>query len=190
MLAEWQQWQTHPAWDDSPVIDTIYFGGGTPSHIDPSAISRILSRIGATARSLLGPKSPSRPIPTTSPRPPPRAWCAAGINRISLGVQSFAPDALAWMHRTHDAERIPLAVAQIREAGITDLSLDLIFGLPATLDRCLGDDLERAIGLGPEHLSLYGLTVEEHTPLGRWTREGKVTPVDEDRYADRIPLRA
>ena len=147
----------------------------------PSVVS--FPESASTARSRLVPKLRSRPIPTTSPPQPPALGVRPGINRISLGVQSFAPEALAWMHRTHDAERIPLAVAQIRESGITDLSLDLIFGLPATLDRCWETDLERAIGLGPEHLSLYGLTVEEHTPLGRWTREGKVTPVDEDRYA-------
>ena len=183
VVAEWQQWQTHQAWDESPVIDTIYFGGGTPSHIDPSGIGRILTRISADRTVIAGAEITLEANPDDVTTAAARSWHAAGINRISLGAQSFEPEALAWMHRTHDAERIPLAVAQIREAGITDLSLDLIFGLPAALNRCWERDLERAIALGPEHLSLYGLTVEEHTPLGRWTREGRVTPVDEDRYA-------
>lgn len=183
VLAEWQQWQTHPAWNDSPVIDTIYFGGGTPSHIDPSAITRIVSRIGADRAITTGAEITLEANPDDITTAAAHAWRAAGVNRISLGVQSFEPGALAWMHRTHDAERIPLAVAQIRESGITDLSLDLIFGLPAALDRSWESDLERAIALGPEHLSVYGLTVEEHTPLGRWTKEGRVTPVEEDRYA-------
>ena len=111
------------------------------------------------------------------------AWRAAGVNRVSLGVQSFDPGVLRWMHRTHDAAQVAPAVQAIREAGIAAISLDLIFGLPAALDRDWDRDLAAAFDLWPDHLSLYGLTVEEHTPLGRWTARGDVTPVDEERYA-------
>jgi oxygen-independent coproporphyrinogen-3 oxidase len=111
------------------------------------------------------------------------AWRAGGINRVSLGAQSFDPVVLGWMHRTHSAEQIGAAVETLRDAGIPELSLDLIFGLPAALARSWGSDLEAALALRPGHLSLYGLTIEDHTPLARWTARGEVAPVDEDRYA-------
>jgi oxygen-independent coproporphyrinogen-3 oxidase len=102
---------------------------------------------------------------------------------VSLGAQSFDPSVLGWMHRTHSAGQIGSAVKVLRDAGMPELSLDLIFGLPAALQRDWGTDLERALALRPEHLSLYGLTVEDHTPLARWTARGEVAPVDEERYA-------
>src|SRR6185312_7213303 len=100
-----------------------------------------------------------------------------------LGVQSFDPAVLAWMHRTHTVGQIGTAVEVLRAAGIAELSLDLIFGLPAALGRDWHRDLAAAFALAPDHLSLYGLTVEDHTPLGRWTARGEVAPVDEERYA-------
>jgi oxygen-independent coproporphyrinogen-3 oxidase len=111
------------------------------------------------------------------------AWRRAGVNRLSIGAQSFDPAVLAWMHRTHTDGQIATAVDTARAAGIPEVSLDLIFGLPAALQRDWARDLERAIALEPEHLSLYGLTVEEHTPVGRWAASGRMTPVDEVRYA-------
>jgi oxygen-independent coproporphyrinogen-3 oxidase len=111
------------------------------------------------------------------------AWRAAGVNRISLGAQSFDPGVLRWMHRTHDAAQISGAVEVLRSAGITELSLDLIFGLPALLERDWSADLDQVLALAPDHLSLYGLTVEERTPLARWAARGAVIPVDDERYA-------
>jgi oxygen-independent coproporphyrinogen-3 oxidase len=111
------------------------------------------------------------------------AWRAAGVNRVSLGVQSFQPAVLEWMHRTHTASQAAEAVHALRAARIDDISLDLIFGLPSALNRDWASDLEHAFALEPDHLSLYGLTVEPRTPLGRWTDRGEVMPVDEDQYA-------
>jgi oxygen-independent coproporphyrinogen-3 oxidase len=105
------------------------------------------------------------------------------VNRVSLGAQSFDPAVLVWMHRTHSAAQIGAAVETLRDRGIAELSLDLIFGLPPALGREWGADLERALALRPGHLSLYGLTVEDRTPLARWTARGEVVPVDEEQYA-------
>jgi oxygen-independent coproporphyrinogen-3 oxidase len=105
------------------------------------------------------------------------------VNRVSLGVQSFDASVLRWMHRTHTVEQVAPAVDAVRSAGIADLSIDLIFGLPAALGRDWNNDLAAAIALAPDHLSLYGLTVEAHTPLARWAERGEVAPVDEERYA-------
>jgi putative oxygen-independent coproporphyrinogen III oxidase len=183
VLREWEWWQDHEIWIGSEAVDTVYFGGGTPSRLEPRGISAILERI-AAHRSV----SPSaevtleaNPEDVTTERA--AAWDAAGVNRISLGAQSFDSSVLTWMHRTHTAARTEAAVETLRSAGIYDLSLDLIFGLPISLGRSWRADLDRALALRPDHLSLYGLTVEDHTPLARWTARGEVVPVDDGRYA-------
>jgi oxygen-independent coproporphyrinogen-3 oxidase len=183
VLREWEGWQDHESWVGSQSVDTIYFGGGTPSRLDPGGISAILERI-ASDRQI----SPSAEVtleanPDDVTQQRAAAWAAAGVSRVSLGAQSFDPGVLAWMHRTHTAEQTDAAVEALRNAGIAELSLDLIFGLPASLERSWCADLDRAVALGPDHLSLYGLTVEDHTPLARWTARGEVVPVNEDRYA-------
>src|SRR5207245_9251821 len=96
-----------------------------------------------------------------------RSWLAAGINRVSLGAQSFDETVLKWMHRSHDAARIGAAVHALRGAGLENISLDLIFALPDELERDWERDLDMALALRPAHLSLYGLTVEPRTPLDR-----------------------
>jgi oxygen-independent coproporphyrinogen-3 oxidase len=88
------------------------------------------------------------------------------------------------MHRTHDAAQTVRAAELLRAGGIADLSLDLIFALPSSVPRDWGADVARALALRPTHLSLYGLTVEPGTPLGRWAERGTVTEADEDRYAE------
>jgi oxygen-independent coproporphyrinogen-3 oxidase len=87
------------------------------------------------------------------------------------------------MHRTHRADQVAPAVEILRGAGITNLSLDLIFGLPRALARDWARDLDTALALDPTHLSLYGLTIEPRTPLGRWAGRGDVIPVPDDAYA-------
>jgi oxygen-independent coproporphyrinogen-3 oxidase len=183
ILHEWRQWQSHPAWEASPDIATIYFGGGTPSRLDPSGIARILDAVRNDRRVAHDAEITLEANPDDVTPAPAATWRGAGVNRLSLGAQSFDPAVLTWMHRTHTAAQIPAAVNTARAAGIPEVSLDLIFGLPATLGRDWSRDLECALALEPEHLSLYGLTVEEHTPLGRWTASGRMTRVDDARYA-------
>ncbi len=183
VLREWNLWQEEPVWDQSPAIDTIYFGGGTPSRIQPGAIAAILDAIRrdrpvASDAEITLEANPEDVAPASA-----MAWRAAGVNRVSLGVQTLDPAVLRWMHRTHTADQVPAAVEALRSAAIHDLSLDLIFGLPGELQRNWGRDLEAVFALQPGHLSLYGLTVEPRTPLGRWTERGQVGPVDEERYA-------
>jgi oxygen-independent coproporphyrinogen-3 oxidase len=183
ILQEWMLWQTDPVWELSPEVTTIYFGGGTPSRITPTAIGRILNGISAHRKVAEGAEITLEANPEDVTQQAASAWSAAGVNRVSLGVQSFDPEVLQWMHRTHTVAHLSQAVDALRGAGIENLSVDLIFGLPAALNRDWAADLERAFALGPEHLSLYGLTIEARTPLGRWAARGEVTPVDEDRYA-------
>lgn len=183
VLSEWEGWRSHQAWEDSPHVDTVYFGGGTPSRLAPDALQRILDQIRKDRMVVNDAEITIEANPEDVRVETAKAWHDAGVNRVSLGVQSFHPSVLAWMHRTHTAEQVPRAVGTLRDAGFTNLSLDLIFGLPLSLDRDWTADLEQAFRLAPEHLSLYGLTVEPQTPLARWTARGDSTPVDEDRYA-------
>jgi oxygen-independent coproporphyrinogen-3 oxidase len=180
---EWQGWQTHPAWDDSPGLDTIYFGGGTPSRLDPAALTRLLQRFRQDRAVAPDAEITLEANPDDVEAERAAQWRSAGINRISLGAQSFDPGVLAWMHRTHDAEQIGAAVATLRGAGFTELSLDLIYAVPPELCRDWAADLERALALEPTHLSLYGLTVEPSTPLGKWTARGEAVALDDERAA-------
>jgi oxygen-independent coproporphyrinogen III oxidase len=182
-LREWGGWQNHEIWAESPGVESVYFGGGTPSRLEPGAIARILQRIAADRAVAPGAEVTLEANPDDVTREAARGWRAAGVSRVSLGAQSFDPAVLGWMHRTHSAEQIGTAVATLRNAGIAELSLDLIFGLPAALGRNWRADLDQGLALRPDHLSLYGLTIEDHTPLARWTARGEVAPVDEDRYA-------
>ena len=120
----------------------------------------------------------------TSPVTPRRPGFAAGVNRFSLGGQSWSPAALQWMHRTHSSDQIGVAAGALRSAGAANLSIDLIYGLPSAVERDWLADLDRTLGLEPEHLSLYALTVEPATPLARWTARGEARPLPDERVAE------
>jgi oxygen-independent coproporphyrinogen-3 oxidase len=167
-------------------LDTLYLGGGTPSSLPPDALAALLPVLFAAfhataARDAVEVTLEANPEDVTLDTA--RAWRAAGINRVSLGAQSFDDRVLGWMHRSHDAARTAEAVRALRTAGIADLSLDLIFALPAELGRDWARDLECALALAPAHLSLYGLTVEPRTPLARWISRGAASAPDDERYA-------
>jgi oxygen-independent coproporphyrinogen-3 oxidase len=165
-------------------LATLYFGGGTPSALPPDAFTQLVALITralplAADAEVTVEANPEDVTPAAA-----AAWRGAGVNRVSLGAQSFDERALRWMHRGHDATRVRDAVAILRRADIANVSLDLIFALPVELCRDWADDLERAVALAPEHLSLYGLTVEPRTPLARWIARGAAVAPDDDRYAD------
>ncbi len=173
------------------ALKTLYLGGGTPSLLPPDAVSTLLTSLldafGATSsRDAVEVTAEANPEDVTTEIA--TVWRRAGVNRVSLGAQSFDDRVLTWMHRSHDAARIGAAVHALRGAGIDNISLDLIFALPAELQRDWERDLELALSLGPDHLSLYGLTVEERTPLARWISRGAVVPPADDRYADEYLL--
>ncbi|MBW3630078.1 MAG: radical SAM family heme chaperone HemW [Gemmatimonadetes bacterium] len=186
---EWDLTAREMGWAGPLSLDTVYVGGGTPSLLDAGAMSALAETVRRHATwhpasvewtCEANPESFSAEIA--------RDWKAAGINRISLGAQSFDERVLRWMGRLHGAEGPGRAVATAREAGFDNVSIDLIFGVPGRLERDWEADLERTLALAPEHVSLYGLTAEIATPLGRWVRDGRETLADEDRYADEYLL--
>lgn len=166
------------------ALDTVYLGGGTPSRLGGTGVADVLSAlreragINPTAEITIE-ANPDDVTPDAA-----TAWVRAGVNRISLGAQSFDDGALKWMHRSHDARQIALAIETLREAGITNISLDLIFALPAHLNRSWKRDVDHALQLDPDHVSLYGLTLEPHTPLARWADRGTVVEGTEIEYEE------
>jgi oxygen-independent coproporphyrinogen-3 oxidase len=188
VLAEWKQWQSHEIWREGTPVRTVYFGGGTPSLLSPETLARVLDQIRRDRSMAADAEITIEANPDDVSAPRVRAWRAAGINRVSLGVQSFDPAVLSWMHRSHTAEQSVLAVELLRGEGVDNLSLDLIFALPAHLDRDWRADLDRALQLAPDHLSLYGLTVEDRTPVAHWMSRGESAPADEGRYAEEFLL--
>ena len=165
-------------------LQTVYFGGGTPSLLPAESIARVLRDISRQAAFAPDVEITLEANPEDVTAENVTVWRAAGVNRVSLGSQSFDDRVLQWMHRSHDAARIGAAVRTLRDAGVDNISLDLIFGLPAELHRDWPRDLDLAVALFPDHLSLYGLTVEERTPLARWISRGATGAPNEDRYAD------
>lgn len=180
---EWDEWRDSPEWSGFAALATLYLGGGTPSRLDPDVLARLLGRITGDRPLAAGAEVTLEANPEDVTPDRARTWHGAGINRVSLGVQSFDPAVLAWMHRTHTADQPARAVEVLRRAGIERISLDLIYALPPEVPRDWDRDLAQALALAPVHLSLYGLTVEQHTPLGRWVHRDEVHPVADDAYA-------
>ena len=163
-------------------VETLYFGGGTPSRLGGEGLAELVGQLSARCPLSAGAEVTVEVNPEDVTLANARAWAAAGVNRVSLGVQSFDPRVLAWMHRGHDAAGVGRAVDALREAGITNLSLDLIYALPAGLHRDWSRDLDAALALRPNHLSCYGLTVEPQTPLGRQVMRGTEAPSPEEAH--------
>ncbi len=166
-------------------VETLYFGGGTPSKLGGPGILELIGRL-EDAGVVLAPSAEVtiEANPEDVSQGSAAAWLAAGVNRLSLGVQSYAPASLEWMHRTHSSAQAVDAFNAARDAGFGDISLDLIYALPERLKRDWPADLDQAVALGPDHLSVYGLTVEPRTPLGRWAARGSEVPQTDDRAAD------
>jgi len=163
-------------------LTSLYLGGGTPSKLGAEGITRLVDLVRGRWSFAPGAEVTIEVNPEDVNAADAAAWLSAGVNRVSLGVQSFHPAVLEWMHRTHDATQAVAAARTLREAGFADWSLDLIFALPREVDRSWSDDLARAIDLAPTHLSCYGLTVEPHTPLIRWRERGHVHDPEDERY--------
>jgi oxygen-independent coproporphyrinogen-3 oxidase len=170
---------------DLEPLTTIYLGGGTPSKLGADGVGQLLDRLRSTPglSFAAGAEVTMEANPEDVTPEATELWRAAGINRLSMGVQSFHAVTLAWMHRTHDVDAASRAMDAARTAGINNISIDLIFALPTDLGRSWESDLSMALALRPDHISLYGLTVEPHTPLGRWTARGEVAEAPEEQYA-------
>lgn len=169
---------------ERPALATIFFGGGTPTTLPPEQLIELVETVKASFRLEAGAEVTVEANPGTLPVDYLGALRQGGINRLSLGVQSFQDEELRFLSRLHDANAARQTVAQARAAGFENVSLDLIFNLP---DQSLAQwqfNLREAIRLGPDHLSIYSLIVEPGTPLQRQIAQGLVRNPDDDMAAD------
>lgn len=175
-------------WSGRLALDTLYVGGGTPSLLGPAAMARLRAAVEPGVDLTAVEEFTSEANPESFTPEVAEGWRRAGVNRLSFGAQTFHAPSLRWMGRLHGPDGPGRAVERARAAGYDNLGLDLIFALPPMLGRDLGDDLDRVLALEPEHVSVYGLTVEKGTPLSRWVAEGRVELPDEDRYGEEYLL--
>ncbi|HXG36630.1 MAG TPA: radical SAM family heme chaperone HemW [Dehalococcoidia bacterium] len=181
LVAEIGLW-TEQARDYS--VHTIFFGGGTPSLLPVAELARILQAIRGGFTMESGCEISLEANPGTVQEEFFQRLLELGVNRLSMGVQSFHDDELAALDRLHNAEQAREAYRRARRAGFQRINLDLIYGLPGqSLERWRGN-LEEAVSLGPDHLSLYALTVEEGTPLAHRVAQGRAPVPDDDLQAE------
>lgn len=167
---------------------TVYFGGGTPSLLEPGAVAAILRSVkqifGLTADAEISfEANPGTVSPASL-----AGYRSAGINRLSLGLQSCDPRLLPTLGRLHDRQAGLDAVRWARDAGFDNLSLDLMFALPGQTLADLEVDLDRYLELAPQHISCYGLTAEPRTAMQESIARGELTLPDEEFYADAFML--
>lgn len=161
-------------------VNTIYFGGGTPSMLPAEAVSQILDALGRNFTVAPGAEITLEANPDDLDGPKLQALRRAGINRLSIGIQSFHEADLVYLNRTHTPEHSMGVVRAAREAGFDNLSIDLIFGIPTLSDKGWEENLDRAFSLAMPHISAYALTVEPRTALEVMIRQGKASePKDE-----------
>jgi oxygen-independent coproporphyrinogen III oxidase len=169
-------------------VATVYFGGGTPSLLTAAELTGIVDElyrhfpIDKTAEITLEANPDDITVPLLA------AWKAIGINRLSIGIQSFQDKELQWMNRAHDATQASDCIRQVKSAGFDNFSVDLIYGSPLLDDAEWVENLTTAIDMGAPHLSCYALTVEPHTALDAFIRKGQKAPVDPERQARQFTI--
>ncbi|MBC8376585.1 MAG: radical SAM family heme chaperone HemW [FCB group bacterium] len=160
-------------------LDTIFFGGGTPNLLEPKYLGQLLEALLNLAHSGEDMEIGMEINPGEASLEHLKAYKALGINRVSIGMQSFQPHLLTFMSRIHSVEKSFSTYDDVRRAGFKNVSGDLIFAVPGqTREEWVGD-LERLVGIQPEHISTYSLTVEEGTALHRWVEAGHVKMLEE-----------
>ncbi len=162
------------------TIHTIFIGGGTPTVLTLSQLAQIFETIHRCYRLAADCEITSEANPGTVDQAKFAGLVGLGVNRLSMGVQSFDPDELNFLGRIHSVEDVSRAYDAARSAGFANINLDFIFGLPNQSPSVWAATLERAIALAPEHLSLYSLIVEPETPLFHWVETGRVPAPDDD----------
>lgn len=161
------------------ALTTIYLGGGTPSQLTTDQLDRLFSYIYKVYR--------SQPVEVTMECNPDDVtpafadWISQSpIDRISMGAQTFSDDRLRLLRRRHTAAEVRRATTLLRQAGIRNISIDLMFGFPGETLADWEQDIDEALRLGVEHISAYSLMYEEGTTLHRWLSEGRIQEIDDD----------
>jgi oxygen-independent coproporphyrinogen III oxidase len=164
-------------------IETIYFGGGTPSLLEEAQLIEILAAIDAHFEIADVIECTLEANPDDMHPSKIAAWKKIGINRLSIGIQSFQASALTWMNRAHTVEQSHAAIQMALDAGIDNLSIDLIYGTPSLSDQALMADLDWIAHYQIKHVSCYALTVEDKTVLKKSIEKGQIENIDSEKQA-------
>jgi len=170
------------------LVETIYFGGGTPSILPAEDLAVILTAVHNLFEVVSIPELTLEANPDDISIAQLQAWRNLGVNRLSIGIQSFHEEDLQWMNRAHNADEAQQCVQLAKEAGISDISIDLIYGLPNTSFEKWNENLQKALALNVPHISAYGLTIEPQTNFGYLHKAGKLKEIGDDDANEQFDL--
>lgn len=162
-------------------METLYFGGGTPSVLPLEDLETIISHVDARFKWRAAREVTLEANPDDCTIENLKGWKSLGINRLSIGVQSFSEHDLQWMNRSHNSIQAHQAIEQAANAGFEHLNLDLIYGIPQASDEVWKANVQKAFALPVDHISAYSLTVEENTALHHFVKNKKTPPVDDEK---------
>ena len=167
---------------EKPPIETIYIGGGTPSQLTADQLHQLFSAI-YRLYSISADAEVTMECNPDDVNPMFASMLSSlPVNRVSMGIQSFNDQRLRFLHRRHTSRQAADAVYHLREAGLSNISIDLMFGFPGQTLAEFDNDISQAIALRVQHISSYSLTIEDHTPLYEMIQQGKLAEIDDEQY--------
>ena len=169
-------------------ISTIYFGGGTPSLLGKEDLLKIINEIRTNNNLIPDLEITLEANPDDLTKQKLDDLKSIGINRLSIGIQSFEDDILKFFNRLHNSEQSARSIEAARSAGFDNISVDLIYGAPGQTNDSLKKDISKVLSFRPEHISAYSLTIEERTVFGKWKASNKLTPMDEELVAEQFEI--
>ena len=169
-------------------IGTVYFGGGTPSMLDKPELERILYTVRSNFKLADEAEITLEANPDDLTKEKLDQLKSIGVNRLSIGIQSFKNDILTFFNRAHNAEDAVKSIDHARSAGFNNISIDLIYGVPNQDNDAWRAGMEAALAFRPEHISAYSLTIEEKTVFGKWKASNKLAPMNEDLVAEQFEI--
>ena len=167
-------------------INTIYFGGGTPSMLDAEELELLFTTIHKNFSVNEAAEVTLEANPDDLSLPRLRQLRSQGVNRLSIGIQSFDDKVLQFLNRAHNGQSAVICVEEARDAGFQNISIDLIYAIPGQDDEAWKQNIVQAIRLSPEHISSYSLTIEDKTVFGRWAATGKLKVTEDDIAATQL----
>ena len=170
--------------DENICADTVYFGGGTPTLLDEKYIESILVSLKDNFHISSDAEITIEANPCTVTKEKMKNLHSVGFNRVSLGVQSFSDTVLKTLGRLHSSDDVKRSAEKIRNAGFSNLNIDLMYAVPGQSFEDLSTSLSEVLKISPEHISAYGLKIEEGTPFYSMVRKGEISEMSDDDYAD------
>jgi oxygen-independent coproporphyrinogen-3 oxidase len=170
------------------IIETIYFGGGTPSLLSKDEINQLINTIKNEYQVIKNPEITLEANPDDISTESLQYWKECGINRLSIGLQSFREEDLIWMNRAHSREESLNCIDLAKQSGFDNISVDLIYGLPNFTLEDWKTTIQTVINFGIQHVSAYCLTVENKTALSKWVEIKKIIPANEDEQSDQFEM--